>query len=77
MYIQSRPPIETVTPSDPLLLFDPRRTIQLQGFSGRAATTTLHDGSETGLRISGIFQADEDFGNVRLFRPVTTSTASA
>ncbi|MEB2363790.1 MAG: hypothetical protein OZ929_20815 [Bryobacterales bacterium] len=54
-------------PSDPLLLFDPRRTIQLQGFSGRAATTTLHDATETGLQISGIFQAAEDFANVQLF----------
>jgi hypothetical protein len=54
-------------PSDPLLLFDPRRTIQLQGFSGRAATTTLHDATETGFQISGIFQAAEDFANVQLF----------
>ncbi len=54
-------------PSDPLLLFDPRRTIQLQGFSGLAATTTLHDATETGFQISGIFQAAEDFANVQLF----------
>jgi hypothetical protein len=54
-------------PSDPLLLFDPRRTIQLQGFSGRAATTTLHDATENGFQISGIFQAAEDFANVQLF----------
>jgi hypothetical protein len=54
-------------PSDLLLLFDPRRTIQLQGFSGRAATTTLHDATATGFQISGIFQAAEDFANVQLF----------
>jgi hypothetical protein len=54
-------------PSQPLLLFDPRRTVQLQGFSGRAATTTLHDATETGFQISGIFQAAEDFANVQLF----------
>jgi hypothetical protein len=54
-------------PSAPLLFFDPRRTIQLQGFSGRAATTTLHDATETGFQISGIFQAAEDFANVELF----------
>ena len=48
-------------------IFDPRRTIQLQGFSGRAATTTLHDATETGFQISGIFQAAEDFANVQLF----------
>jgi hypothetical protein len=54
-------------PSTPLFLFDPRRTIQLQGFSGRAATTTLHDATETGFQISGIFQAAEDFANVQLF----------
>ncbi|HLG99262.1 MAG TPA: hypothetical protein VKX49_23325 [Bryobacteraceae bacterium] len=54
-------------PSAPLLLFDPRRTIQLQGFSGHAATTTLHDATETGFQISGIFQAAEDFANVQLF----------
>jgi len=53
--------------SEPLLLFDPRRTVQLQGFSGRAATTTLHDATETGFQISGIFQAAEDFANVQLF----------
>jgi hypothetical protein len=33
----------------------------LQGFAGRAATTTLHDATETGVSISGIFQAAEDF----------------
>jgi len=54
-------------PAEPLFLFDPRRTIQLQGFSGRAATTTLHDATETGFQISGIFQAAEDFANVQLF----------
>jgi hypothetical protein len=54
-------------PSASLFLFDPRRTIQLQGFSGRAATTTLHDATETGFQISGIFQAAEDFANVQLF----------
>jgi hypothetical protein len=53
--------------SEPLRPFDPRRTIQLQGFSGRAATTTLHDATETGFQISGIFQAAEDFANVQLF----------
>jgi hypothetical protein len=54
-------------PAEPLLLFDPRRTVQLQGFSGRAATTTLHDATETGFQVSGIFQAAEDFANVQLF----------
>jgi hypothetical protein len=53
--------------SAPLLLFDPRRTVQIQGFSGRAATTTLHDATETVFQISGIFQAAEDFANVQLF----------
>jgi hypothetical protein len=52
---------------EPLQLFDPRRTIQIQGFSGRAATTTLHDATETGFQISGIYQAAEDFANVQLF----------
>ncbi len=42
-------------------MFDPSRNIQLQGFSGRAATTTIHDATETGFQISGIFQAAEDF----------------
>jgi hypothetical protein len=54
-------------PAERLLLFDPRRTVQLQGFAGRAATTTLHDATETGFQISGIFQAAEDFANVQLF----------
>jgi hypothetical protein len=31
--------------------------MHVQGFSGRAATTTIHDATETGLSISGIFQA--------------------
>ena len=33
----------------------------MQGFTGRGATTTLHDASATGVSISGIFQAAEDF----------------
>jgi hypothetical protein len=53
--------------SAPLHICDPRRTVQLQGFSGRAATTTIHDTTETGFQISGIFQAAEDFANVQLF----------
>ena len=48
-------------PSESLHIFDPRRNLQLQGFAGRAATTTLHDAKETGVSISGIFQAAEDF----------------
>jgi len=54
-------------PSGPLLLFGPRRAIQLQGFPGRAATTTLHDATETGFQIPGLFQVAEDFANVQLF----------
>jgi hypothetical protein len=41
--------------------------MHVQGFSGRAATTTIHDSTETGFHISGIFQAAEDFANVQLF----------
>ena len=48
-------------PSEPLHIFDPRRNLQLQGFAGRAATTTIHDATETGVSVSGIFQAAEDF----------------
>ncbi len=48
-------------PSEPLHIFDPRRNVELQGFAGRAATTTIHDATETGVSISGIFQAAEDF----------------
>jgi hypothetical protein len=47
--------------SEPLRIFDPRRNFQLQGFTGRAATTTIHDASATGVSVSGIFQAAEDF----------------
>ncbi len=47
--------------TEPLHIFDPRRNLQLQGFTGRGATTTLHDATETGVSISGIFQAAEDF----------------
>ncbi len=50
-----------------LRIFDPRRSFQLQGFSGRAVTTTIHDATETGFQISGILQAAEDFANVQLF----------
>jgi hypothetical protein len=46
-------------PSEPLHIFDPRRNRQVQGFAGRAATTTIHEA--TGVPISGIFQAAEDF----------------
>ena len=42
-------------------MFDPRRNFQLQGFTGRGATTTIHDATETGISVSGIFQAAEDF----------------
>jgi hypothetical protein len=42
-------------------MFDPRRNLQTQGFTGRGATTTLHNATETGVSISGIFQAAEDF----------------
>src|SRR6266852_2780478 len=47
--------------SEPLHIFDPRRNLQLQGFAGRVATTTLHDATEAGVSISGTFQAAEDF----------------
>jgi len=53
--------------SEPLHIFDPRRTMHVQGFSGRAATTTIHDASDTGLSISGIFQAAEDFAVLCLY----------
>ena len=33
----------------------------MQGFTGRGATTTIHDASATGVSVSGIFQAAEDF----------------
>jgi len=54
-------------PIEPGQIFDPRRSMHVQGFSGRAATTTIHDATATGLSISGIFQAAEDFANVQLF----------
>jgi hypothetical protein len=41
--------------------------MHVQGFSGRAATTTLHDATETGVSISGIFQAAEDFAVLCLY----------
>jgi len=48
-------------PPEALRIFDPRRNFQLQGFTGRGATTTIHDASATGVSVSGIFQAAEDF----------------
>jgi hypothetical protein len=53
--------------AESLRIFDPRRNFQLQGFTGRAATTTLHDASATGVSISGIFQAAEDFAVLGLY----------
>jgi hypothetical protein len=53
--------------AEPFHIFDPRRTMHVQGFSGRAATTTLHDATETGVSISGIFQAAEDFAVLCLY----------
>jgi hypothetical protein len=47
--------------AEQLHIFDPRHTFYMQGFTGRAATTTIHDATATGLSISGIFQAAEDF----------------
>ena len=47
--------------TEPLRIFDPRRNFQTQGFTGRGATTTIHDASATGVSVSGIFQAAEDF----------------
>jgi hypothetical protein len=41
--------------------------MHVQGFSGRAATTTFHDASATGVSISGIFQAAEDFAVLGLY----------
>lgn len=48
-------------------IFDPRRNFQLQGFTGRGATTTLHDATATGVSISGIFQGAEDFAVLELY----------
>jgi hypothetical protein len=47
--------------SETIHIFDPRRSFQLRGFTGRGATTTIHDATETGISVSGIFQAAEDF----------------
>ncbi len=52
---------------EPFQIFDPRRNFQLQGFTGRGATTTLHDASATGVSVSGIFQAAEDFAALGLY----------
>ncbi|MBI4905710.1 MAG: hypothetical protein HY820_18905 [Acidobacteria bacterium] len=48
-------------PAEPLHIFDPRRNFQTQGFTGKAATTTMYNATETGVSISGIFQAPDDF----------------
>lgn len=53
--------------AEPLHIFDPRRNFQLQGFTGRGATTTIHDASATGVSVSGIFQAAEDFAVLGLY----------
>jgi hypothetical protein len=41
--------------------------MHVQGFSGRVATTTIHDATETGLSASGIFQTAEDFAVLCLY----------
>ena len=46
-----------------IYMFDPRRTVQLQGFSGKAATTTIHDATETGFEI---FSAYDFYNHLRL-----------
>ncbi len=53
--------------TESLRIFDPRRNFQLQGFTGRGATTTLRDASATGVSISGIFQAAEDFAVLEFY----------
>ena len=53
--------------AEAIFIFDPRRNFQLQGFTGRGATTTLHNASATGVSISGIFQAAEDFAVLGLY----------
>jgi len=53
--------------AEPLHIFDPHRNMHVQGFSGRAATITLHDATETSVSISGIFQAAEDFAVLCLY----------
>ena len=53
--------------SEALHIFDPRRNFHVQGFTGRAATTPIHDATETGISISGIFQAAEDFAVLCLY----------
>ncbi len=50
-----------ILPLEPLHIFDPRRNFHLQGFTGRAATTTIHDATANSVSISGIFQAAADF----------------
>jgi hypothetical protein len=54
-------------PDGQLQIFDPRRNFQLQGFTGRAATTTNHDASATAVSISGICQAAENFAVLGLY----------
>ena len=53
--------------SEALQMFDPRRNFQTQDFTGRGATTTLHDATATGVSISGIFQSAEDFAVLGLY----------
>ena len=68
---------------EPLTIFDPRRNFQLQGFTGRGATTTIHDASATGVSVSGIFQAAEDFAvlgllqRLRLLQPPAPEAPAA
>ena len=54
-------------PAEPLIIFDPGRNMHVQGFSGGVATTTIHDATGTGLPVSGIFQAAEDFAVLCLY----------
>jgi hypothetical protein len=69
--------------TEPLQIFDPHRNFQLQGFTSRGATSTRHDATATGVSISGIIQAAEDFAvlskmpriEVHVFAPIVYAGA--
>jgi hypothetical protein len=58
-------------------IFDRRRKLPLQGFTGRGATTTICDAIETSVSISSVFQAAEDLWCWASGTPTTTSTTCA
>jgi len=45
----------------------PHRTMQLQGFDGYGATAAMHDASDSGFTVSGVWGGQDDFAVLQLW----------